>query len=496
MRVATAIGGECSIVYDVFDTACRLETVTHETGEGHVHWLDWIILATYALGMLAVGVYFQRRQTGLDEFFVGGRNMGAGHVGLSVVATDVGGGFSIGLGGLGFAIGLSASWLLFTGLVGAWLAAVVLIPRVKQLGDIHGDRSYPAFIRRRFGPGAALVAALVSAIGYAAFTGSQLLAGGTLAAAAFDLSLNHAVLLMSVIIVVYTAFGGLQAVIYTDSLQWTLLFGGLIGLGLPLGYRACGGWQGLKAALPPEFFTLTNVTTDQILTWGLSIIPIWFVAMTLYQRIHAARDVGTARRAWFLAGLLEWPMMAFMGATLGMFSRVLYPAVEAEMGLPLLIRDVLPVGATGIVLAAYFAAIMSTADSCLLASIGNVVDDIVGTTLAPATAESDLLRLSRGLTLVVGFGSVAFALLVPSVLESILLAYAFMVGGLFIPTLAALFVPRASGLGALLGMVAGGATTVTLSVLEPAWAGHPMAVGLAVATLGVVLGSVIRPNRM
>ncbi|PJB24361.1 MAG: sodium:solute symporter, partial [Elusimicrobia bacterium CG_4_9_14_3_um_filter_62_55] len=56
-----------------------------------------------------------------------------GHVGLSIVATDVGGGFSIGLGGLGYAIGLSGSWLLFTGLVGAWLSAVFLIPRVKAV---------------------------------------------------------------------------------------------------------------------------------------------------------------------------------------------------------------------------------------------------------------------------------------------------------------------------------------------------------------------------
>ena len=60
---------------------------------------------------------------------------------------------------------------------------------------------------------------------------------------------------------------------------------------------------------------------------------------------------------------------------LGMMGRVLFPGAEPEMGLPLLIRNVLPIGVTGLVLAAYFSAIMSTADSCLLASVGNVVSD-------------------------------------------------------------------------------------------------------------------------
>ena len=68
-----------------------------------------------------------------------------------MVATDVGGGFSIGLGGLGFVMGLSASWLLFSGLIGAWLAAVFLVPRVKALGDVHVHRSFPDFLAHRFG---------------------------------------------------------------------------------------------------------------------------------------------------------------------------------------------------------------------------------------------------------------------------------------------------------------------------------------------------------
>lgn len=459
-----------------------------------MHLVDFSILGLYFVGMLGVGVYFQRRQTGLDEYFVGGRAMGSGHIGLSVVATDVGGGFSIGLGGLGFVMGLSASWLLFTGLIGAWMAAILLVPRVKALGEVHQHRSFPDFLANRFGEPTRLVAALVSAVGYAGFTGSQLLAGGKLASAAFDLDLTTAVLTMSVVIVVYTALGGLQAVVYTDTLQWGILFVGLIALGLPLGYSAVGGWAGLRASLPPEYFSLGNVTALQFATWMITIVPIWFVAMTLYQRIHASRDVATARKAWFIAGLLEYPGMAFIGAALGMFARVLYPAVDPEMGMPMLIRDVLPIGATGLVLAAYFAAIMSTADSCLLASVGNLVDDILGRHVAPSTSERSLLGISRLLTLVVGFGSVAFALFVPRVIDSILLAYSFMVGGLFLPTLGALFWRRVSGVAAFWSIVCGGTTTVWLSLADMSLKLDPVFYGTAASGAVLVILTLLRPS--
>ena len=108
-------------------------------------------------------------------------------------------------------------------------------------------------------------------------------------------------------------------------------------------------------------FSLANVGAWQLVGWATTIIAIWFVGMTLYQRIFAARDVKAAKRAWYLAGLLAWPTMALLGT----LARVAFPAAEPETGLPRLIKDVLPAGIAGLVVAAYFSAIMSTADICL-----------------------------------------------------------------------------------------------------------------------------------
>lgn len=91
---------------------------------------------------------------------------------------------------------------------------------------------------------------------------------------------------------------------------------------IALGYFAVGGWDGIVATVPPDMLTLNNLEWQQIVNWSFTIIPIWFIGMTLYQRIYASRDEKQARKAWYIAGVFEWPVMAFLGVTLGLFARV------------------------------------------------------------------------------------------------------------------------------------------------------------------------------
>jgi SSS family solute:Na+ symporter len=437
-----------------------------------MHWIDLSIFSLYLLLMLGVGFFFLKRNKSTDDYFVGGRSMNSLHIGLSVVATDVGGGFSIGLGGLGFTMGLSGSWLLFTGLLGAWISGVLLIPKVSALARKNGFLTFPQFLGALFDKRVALVAGVISAIGYLGFTSSQILAGAKLAASTFDgLSIQNALLLMGTIAVIYTVLGGLKAVIYTDTVQWLILMFGLIFIGLPIAYHAVGGIDVIRETIAPEFLSLKNVSWQQLVNWAFTIIPIWFVGMTLYQRIYAAKDTKTAQRGWFIAGLFEYPVMAFIGVVLGMLARVAlengqligYTAdnLDAEMGLPVLLKTILPVGFLGIVLSAYFSAIMSTADSCLMASSGNILTDVLG-----KHQKKNSLRLSQLLTLVVGVVALLLALKMENVLELMLLSYAFMVSGMLVPVVAALFTKNPNAKAALVAMIAGGSTTLTLIILQ------------------------------
>ncbi len=422
--------------------------------------------------MLGVGVFFMRKNKTTDDYYVGGRKLSSLHIGLSVVATDVGGGFSIGLGGLGFTMGLSGSWLLFTGLLGAWLSGVLLIPKVSDLARKKGFLSFPQFLEYKYDKRVALIAGLISAIGYLGFTSSQILAGAKLASSTFpELSLDLALLVMGVIAVVYTVLGGLKAVIYTDTVQWIVLMVGLIFVALPFTYIKIGGIEAIQSTLSPEFLSLTNIKWQQFVNWMFTIIPIWFIGMTLYQRIYASRDTRTAKKAWFLAGLFEYPIMAFMGVVLGMFARVamennMLPGynvgnLDAEMGLPVLLRTILPVGLMGIVLSAYFSAVMSTADSCLMASSGNLLADVLKMHRRPNS-----VRLSQILTLVIGAIALLLAYGMTSVLDLMLHSYSFMVSGMIIPVLMALFTKNPDGRAAIVSMLSGGFTTLLLIGLK------------------------------
>jgi len=111
-------------------------------------------------------------------------------------------------------------------------------------------------------------------------------------------------------------------VIYTDTIQWALLMIGLVFVGVPISYVEIGGIDAIRATVDPAMLTLTNVSWQDIVYWAVTIIPIWFVGMTLYQRIYACRDEKTAKKAWYFAGLFEWPVMAFLGVLLGLFARV------------------------------------------------------------------------------------------------------------------------------------------------------------------------------
>lgn len=442
-----------------------------------MHWIDISIFIVYMIGMLGVGYYFLRQNKSEDDFYVSGRNMGHWHIGLSVVATDVGGGFSIGLGGLGFAMGISGSWMLFTGLLGAWLSAVFLIPRVSDAGRANRFLTFPQMMGHFFDRRVALLAGIISAIGYLGFTSSQFLAGAKLASATLpELEINMALIIMGVIAVVYTAIGGLKAVIYTDTFQWLILMAGLIFIGIPMAYYAVGGIEAIKGAIEPEMLSMRNISWKQLLNWAVTIIPIWFVGMTLYQRIYASKGEKEARKAWFVAGLFEWPIMAFMGVSLGLLARVAAEqgqfhylgygsaaGMDVEMGLPMLLSTILPVGLMGLMMSAYFSAILSTADSCLMAASGNLQTDLLGKYLGHLKPEA-MLRTSQAITLLLGVIAVGLAWQMTNVLELMLHSYAFMVSGLFIPVLGALFWRNSSSVAAFWSMLAGGSVTISLIV--------------------------------
>src|SRR5690606_19501967 len=142
-----------------------------------------------------------------------------------------------------------------TGLIGAWLSAVILIPKIYPIAKKHKFLSFPQALAHFYNPKVAVVAGVISLISYIGFTSSQILAGAKMASATFpSISLMNAVVLMGIIVVVYTVIGGIKAVIYTDTIQWMILMVGLVFIGIPIGFVKLGGWEVISKSIGPEFF--------------------------------------------------------------------------------------------------------------------------------------------------------------------------------------------------------------------------------------------------
>jgi SSS family solute:Na+ symporter len=151
----------------------------------------------------------------------------------------------------------------------------------------------------------------------------------------------------------------------------------------------------------------------------------------------------------------------------------------------------LPIGVTGIVIASYFSAIMSTADSCMMASSGNFTNDILEKYFFPNLPMKKSVRLSMLVTLVIGVTAVTLAAQFTMVLDAILYAYSFMVSGLFIPTLGAYFWRRGTSKGALTGMIGGGGLTLLMMVNLIKPPAFLQGIGLDFSVYGIVVSAVL-----
>ncbi|MDH5582750.1 MAG: sodium:solute symporter family protein [Gammaproteobacteria bacterium] len=438
--------------------------------------LDLFAIGAYFVVLIWIGLRVARRERGSGEsesFLAADRNMGLLQTTASTAATDLGGGFSIAMGGLGFTLGISGSWLIAISGLSVVLVSFLMVPKVKRWADRVRGLTTGDLFETRFDRRTGTLAAVVIGIAWFTFAGGQIIAGAKLLQATVGLDLTIAVVLSGSVILAYTALGGLKAVIYTDVFQMIVLLIGIIFIAVPIGLHAVGGWSGIVEHFTanPETASLVDwgaVSWQELLGWFFAIFPVWFISIAAMQRIVAARDEKTARRAFLLTGVpIEWPLFAIGSTLIGLIARMLMPELQdAEMATPMIIMELLPVGVAGIVIAAYIAAVMSTADSVLMGPVAIYTNDIYRKFLRPDASEQALVRVARAATLVLGVLSIGMAYLVPNVLELILYAYTFGAAGLFFPMLGLLFWPRTTASGAFWSMLGGGCSAVLWVLLD------------------------------
>ena len=456
-----------------------------------LQFLDYIAMLAYFLVLIWIGVSVVRsrnEKNKYDSFLAADRNMNLLQTTSSAAATDIGGGFSIAMGGLGFTLGVSGSWMIAVSGLSIVMVSFLMVPKVKRWSDKVKGLTTGDLFAARFDRKTGTLAAVVIGLSWFTFVGGQIIAGGKLLQVTLNMNLTVAVLVSGAVILAYTTMGGLKAVIYTDVFQMLVLMIGIVFIAVPIGLIEVGGWSAMAQQFSSSDSTKhlldwSAVGWRQMLGWFFAIFPVWFISIAAMQRIIAARDVKTAQRGFFLTGIpIEWPLFAIGSTMIGLFARYLIPDLtDPELATPMIIMQLLPAGIAGLVIAAYIAAVMSSADSCLMGPVAIFTNDIYKRYIKPNSSELHLVRVARYSTLILGILAIVTAYLIPNVLDLILYAYTFGSAGIFFPMLGLLFWKKTTAKGAFWSMLLGGSSAVIYSII-----GEPF--GFAASYLGWIIG--------
>lgn len=425
----------------------------------------WIAVVIYLLAMLGIGVWAKKFIKSSDDYLLAGRRLGVLLAAATLAATHYGGGFVLG----------GASWGVKYGLGGFWYGAAcglglaLLGITFAKLSRALSLYTVPEIMYLRYRSSSVqTLSALLSLLALIGITGAQVWAAGAIFES-MGLPGLWGSILATVIFIAYTAISGLWAVTLTDFVQLILgTLGVIIATGLAL--VNIGGFTGIESKLgelynsgvisspPSEYFNVFSPGTSIIVLTVAATVMYTLIGQDFYQRLFATKDEKTAVKASLLSGILL-VIVSFIPPIAGMATLAFSPEPEKviaspRVAVPHLILVVLGPVFGALFIAAVLAAIMSTADSLLLAATSHIVRDFCYK-LNPKITDRQMLKLSILVTIVVGVFSLITALTVRGIIELLIYSYDLYTSGVFIPFVLGLLWKRASKEGALAGMIAG-----------------------------------------
>ncbi len=399
---------------------------------------DIAIVFTYLFALVAIGWYASRRQRDVDDYYVAGRRQGTVSIACLWLAGWVGGASIIGSSGRAYEAGVTGIWYVTALAIGCALFGLFAARRVKELGDAGNLLTYPDFIEQSYDSRTRVIATVTTAAAYIAFSAGQLAAAGSILQVLLGWDFSSAVLLASGIVVMYTATGGYLAVAWTDWVQFILLLVGVVLIGVPIAVEQTGAPGELLAQLPERYRDVGAWGWSGILALVVSISLSFFTAMDSFTRSFAARNGRAARRGALLAVVFMLPI-AIAATWLGMSAAVLFPGIEnSDSVLTTFVLELFPGGLRGLMLVGILAAIMSSADICILSASANMTRDIYQRFIDPDLPPSRMLRLGAWSSLGVGVLATLLAWKMQSVLDILLLAFTLNSAALILPTVTAI----------------------------------------------------------
>lgn len=241
---------------------------------------DWVIIALYFVAVFVVAIVVTRRESTRatpEGYFLGGRNTGWFVIGASLFASNIGSEHLVGLAGTGAASGVAvAQFELLASLI-LLILGWVFVPFYLR----SGVYTMPEFLERRYNAAARWYLAVISIVGYVLTKISvTIAAGGIVFEALLGIDFWTGALVVVIATGIYTVFGGLRAVLYTDLLQMFVMIGGAIAVTV-IGLNAVGGWDAMYQTAGSDFFNMWRPMSDPDFPWtgillGAPILGVWY----------------------------------------------------------------------------------------------------------------------------------------------------------------------------------------------------------------------------
>ncbi|MFF4034141.1 sodium:solute symporter [Streptomyces sviceus] len=452
--------------------------------------VDYTVIVVYLAGMLAMGWWGMRRARSKSEFLVAGRRLGPAMYSGTMAAIVLGGASTIGGVGLGYRYGLSGAWMVFTIGLGLLALSVFFSARIARL-KVY---TVSEMLDLRYGGRAGVISGVVMWAYTLMLAVTSTIAYATIFDVLFDMNRTLAIVLGGSIVVAYSTLGGMWSITLTDMVQFVVKTIGVLLLLLPIAVVKAGGFGEMRAKLPTTYFDPLGIGGETIFTYVLIYTFGMLIGQDIWQRVFTARSDTTARWGGTVAGTYCLAY-ALAGAVIGTAAKVLYPNLaNADDAFATIVKDELPVGVRGLVLAAALAAVMSTSSGALIACATVANNDIWSRLRGrPVEGERDEVRGNRVFILVMGVAVIGTAIALNNVVEALTVAYNLLVGGLLVPILGGLLWKRGTAQGALASVTVGGLAVIGLMAGYGILANEPVYYGLLASLVVYVAVSLATP---
>lgn len=416
--------------------------------------LDYITIVTFSLIILVAGLSFGKKGTDMKSFFAAGGSVPWSMNGLSLFMSFFSAGTFVVWGSIAYKYGLVAITIQMAMCIAGFVIGYFIAPRWWNSRAL----TVAEFLTNRFGKRIQQYYTYIFLFLSLGYTGAFLYPVAKILNVTTGFDINYAILLLGGMIMIYTAVGGLWAVVVTDVLQFVILTAAVL-LVIPLSIQEVNGLDNFINQAPEQFFNIFNGEYTFAFIIAFTFYNIVFIGgnWAYVQRYTSVKNSKSSSKVGYLFGIL-YLISPFIWMLPPMIYRVLNPdlqGLEAEGAYLMICKQVLPVGVLGLMLGGMIFATASSVNTSLNLAAAVLTNDVFKP-LRPASSDKTLMQVARLATILFGIGTILVAFMVPmagGIVEVVLSIAAITGGALYGPAIWALFSKKQTG-KSILGITA------------------------------------------